>query len=353
MKKLVALFVAVGLLCGIGLAFAPKADAATKIVIAGMKPEGEPETVGMHKFGEYLEKLSNGKYTVDVKANNAMGKEDAYIGLTQKGNIKMCATGTQMSKFHPAMAMLETPMLYDDLDHARRAMNGETFKLITDGFDEKSGMHTLNAFPLGYRHFFTKKPINTPDDLKGPKLRVPNIPLYLNFAKELGINAQQMPSAEVLSGLDSGAIDGGDSPLSDIVANSYFETAPIITKTGHILVLHSLFINDKFYKSLPEQDRKWFDEAAQLAANDIWDMMAAEDAKNEKVIKEGKGGEGAKKGQVFEPTPELKKYIKEAGERSWSLFTDPNSKQYVPNAKQILESARSYAKPASADQPAK
>lgn len=335
MRRIIVAFVALGLLLGMGLLFKSSADAAQVIKIAGMKPEGEPETVGMHKFGEYLKELSNGKYEVQVFPNSQLGKEDSYIDQTRRGTIQMCATGTQMSKFHPAMAMFETPMMFDDLDQAHRAMNGKTFELITDGFDKKSGMRTLNAFPLGYRHFYTKKPVSSIDDVKGLKMRVPNIPLYTNFAKEAGISGQPMPFAEVPGALDQGVIDGGDSPLSDIVALKMYEITPEITKTGHILVIHSLFINDKFYQNLPEQDKKWFNEAAQRAAEDVWEMVKAGDIKAEESIKAGGG-------KVSEPSPELKKYMKEAGERSWSLFTDPNSKQYVPNAKEILESAATY-----------
>ena len=337
MKRLIAMCVALGLFCGLALSVAPSAEAKTVIKIAGMKPEGEPETVGMHKFGEDLEKLSNGKYEVKVYPNSQLGKEDSYIDQTKRGTIQMCATGTQMSKFHPAMAMLETPMLYEDLDHAHRAMKGDTFKLITDGFTEKSGMRTMNVFPLGFRHFYTKNPVKSIDDIKGLKMRVPNIPLYTNFAKEAGISGQPMPFAEVMTSIESGAIDGGDSPLSDIASTGVYEYAPEVTKTGHILVLHSLFINDKFYQNLPEQDRKWFDQAAEMAAEDVWKLMVQADQDAEKKIT-------ANKGKISEPTPELKKYMTEAGERSWTLFTDPKSKQHVPNAKEILESAKRYAK---------
>ena len=131
MKRSIALFVALGMICGLALAVAPSARAAKPLIvkIAGMKPEGEPETIGMHQFGKYLEELSQGKYKVQVFPNSQLGKEDAYIASTRKGVIQMCATGTQTSALHPAMAMLETPMLYDDLDHARRAMAGKSTKI--------------------------------------------------------------------------------------------------------------------------------------------------------------------------------------------------------------------------------
>ena len=99
-----------------GAGFAATAAAADKVVIkmAGMKPEGEPETLGMHKFGEILAQLSGGKYEVQVFPNSQLGKEDAYIVSTRKNTIQMYTTGTQTSALHPAMAMLETPMLFDN-----------------------------------------------------------------------------------------------------------------------------------------------------------------------------------------------------------------------------------------------
>ncbi|MDL2268261.1 TRAP transporter substrate-binding protein, partial [Desulfovibrio sp. OttesenSCG-928-G15] len=285
MKRLGIFFLALAIFSVGFVSQAPAADVVIKI--AGMKPEGEPETLGMHKFGEILAKLSNGKYETQVFPNSQLGKEDAYIASTRRGTIQMCATGTQTSALHPAMAMLETPMLFENLDHARRAMEGKTFELIHKGFPEASGMRMLNAFPLGFRHFYSKKALNTMDDLKGLKLRVPNIPLYTNFAKECGISGQPMPFAEVPSALDQGVIDGGDSPFADIVALKMYEITPNITLSGHILVIHSLYINEKFYQDLPEQDRKWFDQAAKESADYVWELLANLETEAKKKIADG------------------------------------------------------------------
>jgi tripartite ATP-independent transporter DctP family solute receptor len=330
MKRIVNALILAALCVG----FALPALAADKIVIkiAGMKPEGEPETMGMHKFGEILQKLSNGKYEVQVFPNSQLGKEDAYIASTRKGTIQMCATGTQTSAFHPAMAMLETPMLYDDLDHARRAMDGKTFELINQGFPEKSGLRTLNAFPLGFRHFYSKKALSSMADLKGLRMRVPNIPLYVNFAKECGISGQAMPFAEVPAALDQGVIDGGDSPFVDIAALKMYEITPHITLSGHILIIHSLYINEPFYQGLSAQDRAWFDKAAKDSADYVWDLMAKLDEDAEKKITAGGG-------KISRPSPEFQKAMQEAGARSWKLFYDT-----VPNAKEILDSAAAYRK---------
>ncbi|MDR2450798.1 MAG: TRAP transporter substrate-binding protein [Candidatus Accumulibacter sp.] len=306
--------------------------AADKIIvkIAGMKPDGEPETVGMKLFAKYVMEATKGRYDVRVFPNSQLGKEDAYIAQTRRGIIQMCATGTQTSSLFPAMAMLETPMLYDSLDHAHRAMNGETFKLINKGFAEKSGMTLLNAFPLGFRHFYTKKPVNSIDDLKGLRMRVPNIPLYLEFAKQLGQSGQPMPFAEVPAALDQGTIDGGDSPFADIVALKMYEITPNITLSGHILVIHGLYINNDFYNGLSPEDRKIFDDAAFRSAEDVWKMAA--DVEKKAIEEITKGG-----GRIVTPDAAFKAALRKAGEGTWELFA-----KTVPNYKEILDSTLQY-----------
>jgi TRAP-type transport system periplasmic protein len=327
------LLLAAALAVGISGVATVTAQAQNKIIvkIAGMKPDGEPETVGMKLFAKYVMEASN-KYDVRVFPNSQLGKEDAYIAQTRKGIIQMCATGTQTSSLFPAMAMLETPMLYDSLDHAHKAMNGETFKLINQGFAEKSGLTMMNAFPLGFRHFYTKKEIKGIDDLKGLRMRVPNIPLYIEFAKQLGQSGQAMPFAEVPAALDQGVIDGGDSPFSDIIALKMYEITKNITLSGHILVIHSLYINNEFYAGLPAEDKKIFDDAAKRSAEDVWKIVATDEKKAAEVIT--KGG-----GKVVEPTPEFKAALVKAGQGTWKLFYDT-----VPNAKEILASVDQYRK---------
>lgn len=329
MKKFIAFCGAVGLLLGMWITNSFAADQVL-IKIAGMKPEGEPETIGMQNFGKYLEELSQGKFKVQVFPNSQLGKEDAYIASVRKGIIQMCATGTQMSMFLPAMAMFETPMLYDDLDHARRAMDGDTLKLITEGFTEKSGIRILNAFPLGFRHFYTKKPLEKMEDLKGMRMRVPNIPLYLAFAKACGISGQAMPFAEVPAALDQGTIDGGDSPFADITALKMYEITPNITLSGHILVIHSLFINEKFYESLSDEEKGWVNEAAKRSADDVWKLVAESEKKAVDIITQGGG-------KISTPSPEFHDALVKAAKDSWKLFYDN-----VPNAQKILDSAASY-----------
>ncbi len=334
MKRLVLSVCALGLLVGASM---PVLAASGKIVIkiAGMKPEGEPETTGMHLFGKYLNELSGNKYDVQVYPNSMLGKENKYIADTRRGVIQMCATGTQVSQFLPAMAMLETPMMFNSYAHAHRAMNGETFKLIDEGFTKKSGLITLNAFPLGFRHFYSTKPITSVKEVQGWRMRSPNIPLYMTFVKNCGLSAQPLASAEVPSALDQGVIDGGDSPLSDIESQKMYEKAPYITKTGHILVIHCLFINEKFFNKLDKQNQKWIRQAAYMAAEDIWKLAEQVDAKAIETIK-------AHGGTVSDPTPEFLAHVQQAGVKTWTMFTDPKSSQYVPNAKLILESAAKY-----------
>ena len=335
MKRFVALSLVMGLIIG-GTAMVGTAQAAKVIKIAGMKADGEPETLGMKKFGELLEQKSNGFYKVKVYPNSSLGKEDKYIADTRRGTVEMCATGTQVSSFHNAMAMMETPMLYDGYAHARKAIDGGVFDMLTEGFTEKSGLRCLNMFPLGFRHFYTKKPVASIDDIKGLKLRVPNITLYTTFAKECGINGQAMPFAEVMSSVDQGVIDGGDSPLADITSTKVYEKCPNITLTGHILVIHSLFINEKLYQSMPAEHKKWVQEAAAESADYVWKLVEEVDKKSAEEIKSNGG-------TISEPTQAMKDHMTAAAKRTWDMFLNPERKvSYVPNAQAIFDKAASF-----------
>ena len=150
------------------------------------------------------------------------------------------------------------------------------------------------------------------------------------FAECHGQSGQPMPFAEVPAALDQGTIDGGDSPFSDIVALKMYEIAPNITLSGHILVLHSLYINNDFYNKLPPEDRKVFDDAAKRSAEDVWKMAA--DVEKKAVEEITKGG-----GKIVTPNAEFKAALHKAGEGTWKLFYDT-----VPNAKEILESVKQY-----------
>lgn len=109
MKRIHALLLICAFMFGAACLSAAPAQSATVIKIAGMKPEGVPETVVMHRFGELLEKLSNGKYQVQVFPNSMLGKEDAYIANTRKGVIQMCATGTRLLLCSLPWACLRPP----------------------------------------------------------------------------------------------------------------------------------------------------------------------------------------------------------------------------------------------------
>lgn len=333
------------------LALVIPAEAAVVVKIAGSKPDGNPQTVGMRVFAKRLEELSNGKYEVQVYPHNQLGKEDNYLTQTRNGTIQMCCVGPQTSRFHPAMAMFETPMLYEDLDHAHRAMQGGVLELIVGpakgqtgrfgkSFVENSGMRVLNAYPIGFRHFFTKKPLKTMDDVMGLRMRVPNVPLYVKFAEFCNISGQAINYIDLPSSLDQGIVDGGDSPFGDILSDRLYEYAPFITISGHILVLQNTLINERFYQSLPDEDKQWFRQAAHEASEAVWTECARVDQEARDVIT--KAG-----GTVSVPDEAFYAGLRKAGEKTWAMFLNEkldgkNNPGYVPNAREILDMALSF-----------
>lgn len=330
MKKLIKILMI--LICfNIYLFFEIQNIEATKIIrIAGMKPELEPETIGMRNFGWHLYQISNGTIDVVVYPNSELGREEHYIANTRRGVLQMCATGTQLSLIHPPIAILEAPMVYENLAHAKKALEGKTFELIKAGLIEKTGLRMLNVFPLGFRQFYTKKPIYNIGDISLFPMRIPIIPLYKNFAKECGMNAVQVNFADIRKFFDQEIIEGGCSPLSDIIALKLYDFTPEITLTNHILSIHCFFINERFYQSLTAQEREWVETAAKKASDEIWGLVSVADENAKKIII-------ANGGHISEASKELHDALLEAAKRSWKLFYDT-----IPNAKEILDSIDSY-----------
>ena len=329
MKKIIVIIAS---LCSV-LFFMQTTSAKNKyhIKIAGMKPKTDPESIAMYKFKENLEKISHHKFKVRVYPNNSLGKEDAYMDLGRKGSIQMFATGTQTAEYWPPMALTEAPGLWVSLDHAHKALTGETGKIISSGLEKASGLKVLNFFPLGYRVFFTSKKVTKFEDYKNMRMRMPNIPLYLNFAKEMGISAQPLAFAELPSALDQGVVSGGGDPYPQVYDLKLYEKAPYIQETKHILVVHSLYINAKYYNGLSKKEQKWVDEAAKKAADYIWGLTAKMEKEVPNKLRK------IKSVHILVPDAEFKQKVLDAGRRTWAAF-----KKEIPLAGKIFESADSY-----------
>jgi len=217
------------------------------------------------KFGEEVKALTNGRVEVQVFPNESLGKEIDLINGMQLGTVDMTITGESLQNWAPLAALLAIPYAYDSLEHMDKVAGGEIGEDIKAQITEKARIRPIAYFARGPRDLTSNREIRSPDDLKGLKLRVPNVPLFMAVWKTLGAQPTPMAFSEVFTSLQNGTIDAQENPLALIKSGNLNEVQKFVNKTEHVRSWIYLTISDITWAKLSEEDKKAVMEAASRA----------------------------------------------------------------------------------------
>lgn len=265
------------------------AAAQTKLKWAHVYETSEP----FHKWSVWaadeIKKRSNGRYEVQVFPASTLGKEsDINQGLTL-GTVDIILTGASFAgRTYPPLAITYFPFIFRDAEHQLKYAKSDVFRELSEGYDQKSGNHVTATTYYGARDVTSNRPIRTPEDMKGLKIRVPDAPAYLAFPKALGANPTPIAFAEVYLALQSGTVDAQENPLPTIEAKKFYEVQKYISLTGHIVDSLLTVVSGQLWARLAPADRAIFTdvmrEAAEKAGREI---MASETRLTEEFKKKG------------------------------------------------------------------
>jgi len=226
------------------------------------QPEQHPRSKSMIFFKKELEKRTNGRIKVENYFSAVLGTEFEVQDMVATGALQ----GTRGGGFINANKkyyIFMLPFLVENWDQA--------FKLINSDFTNKinkeakaNGYHIpACGISQGFRaHTNNIKPIETPDDLKGLKMRVPQQEVFVIIAKSLGINPQELPYSEVYMALRTGVVDGQDNALSNIWDYKIYEVQKYLTITNYATGPDPFMVNLEWYNTLPKNLKQIFDEVA-------------------------------------------------------------------------------------------
>ena len=214
------------------------------------------------KFGEEVKALSNGRVTVQVYPNESLGKEIDLINGMQLGTADMTITGESLQNWAPKAALLALPYAYRSLEHMDKVASGEIGTQIQAEIIEKAGVRPLVYFARGPRNLSATKEIKTPDDMKGFKLRVPNVPIFVAAWQAIGANPTPMAFSEVFTSLQNGTINGQENPLALFKSGGFYEVQKVINKTEHVRSWIYLVISERTWNKLSDADKAAVAEAA-------------------------------------------------------------------------------------------
>jgi len=232
-------------------------------------PEGDsPEYQALARFKEYVEFKSNGEITVRLFPGNQLGSEREMIEMVQQGSLELTfpADGA-MSGFYPPMQVWSIPYIFESAPIAWNVMQSDFAERMKDDILATTGIRALAFSQNGFRSFTNNvRPLITPQDLAGLKIRTMESPVYMTMVNALGATAVPIAGAEVVMALKQGVVDGQENPPAVVFNGGHGEVQDFFTLNEHTFGLHVIIANNEWFSALPQGQQQIITDAAQLMA---------------------------------------------------------------------------------------
>lgn len=289
-------------------------------------PDGHPMCIRGREAMAKIKEESNGRLDITLYTNSVLGQDTAMISQAIAGALEMYFLPIDLlAPKNEACGIFGVGFAFDGYAHIWEAMDGDLGNYLRE-IAGKIGLHCIEKCPdHGFRQITSKsKPINTPDDLKGMKIRLPVAPYLIALFKALGASPTPINFGEVYSALQTGLVDGQENPLILIDTAKLYEVQKYCSITNHVWAgIHYSFSNPA-WKRLPpdlqELSAKHFNAAA-LTEREDWQKMTKQETENL-----------TGKGMVFN-TPDIKPFQealkkagyyadmkKKSGDKAWALL---------------------------------
>jgi tripartite ATP-independent transporter DctP family solute receptor len=204
-------------------------------------------------FANLVNARGGGRIEVQVYGAGALGAEREYVEAIMAGTVQAGIASGVMGGFLREAMVTDIPYLFPSASIAWKVLDGPFGDKLSDLLLEKTGLRNLAFAEVGFRHFTNDvRPIKSPVDVKGLKIRVQENPLFMTLIKALGGNPTPIAWTEVYTALQTGVVDGHENPISSTVFAKIYEVQKYLTLDGHVYGVDWFIINNKFFKSLPE-----------------------------------------------------------------------------------------------------
>ena len=245
----------------LGLSLPRLASAQAKIAcrIAHSEAIGSPITVAFDKFTAVLREKSGGRIDAQHFPAGQLGNYTQLIEQSRIGTIQITAGGPDTEEAvapEIAVAAGAPGFMFKDEAHADRVLQGAIGQEISAIARKKTGVEFVAYGEVGFRHLLSKRPVARLEDLKGLKIRTPELRLWVDFWKKLGANPTPLPYSEQYSALSTGVIDGLEADYFSIAGFKWHEQAKNLTLTGHWFLPKAVRINGAWLDGLPADLQK-------------------------------------------------------------------------------------------------
>jgi len=224
-------------------------------------------------FAGYVSEGTKGQVTIDIRPASQLFNLRTSAEALQLGTLDMCWSdlGT-LGNWQPQFGFVSLPFIFSDYDHVHRVLYGAVGEAVAADVKSTLGIEVLSFGASGFRVFCGNKEIRNANDCRGIKLRVPEIPVYIEMARALATNPTPIPAGEIYTALQTGVVDAMESPSDFVTANKIYEVAANATRTHHIFTEGSVFASAKRMASLSPENQKIIHDAARRAVQvEMWE----------------------------------------------------------------------------------
>ncbi|HSD70219.1 MAG TPA: TRAP transporter substrate-binding protein [Woeseiaceae bacterium] len=247
---------------------------------AESQPDAYPTTQALHRIDQILDQRTGGEMRLRVYAGGQMGSENDTLEITIFGGLDLNRVNlAPLNPIIPETIVLALPFLFRSVTHLRQALDGVNGRRILDAMSpyELKGMCFYDS---GERCFYnTRRPIYTPDDLKGLKIRVPSSDIYVSMIQALGANPTPIPYGEVYSALVQGVVDGAENNWPSYESSRHFEVARFYSLTRHVMAPDVLVASQRSWDRMSSEEQEHLQAATDESVpymRMLWDQRDAE-----------------------------------------------------------------------------
>jgi tripartite ATP-independent transporter DctP family solute receptor len=235
-----------------------RASAATTLRWATVLPANHPSVAMMERVAKQVREQTGGAVDIQTFPAGQLGSSRDLIEAASSGAVQMVDEGAaQFGQFVPQFSILEAPYLWRDAAQVRRALGSP---LVDDMYAQlvaKRSMRIVGSTYYGKRHVTTgNKAVNTVDDMKGLKLRIPEVDTFRAMAEAWGARPTPLNFSELYLALSQGAVDGQENPLPTIQSAKFNEVQKYLILTGHVITPRLIVINENAWAALDAKQRQ-------------------------------------------------------------------------------------------------
>ncbi|WP_392454268.1 TRAP transporter substrate-binding protein [Edwardsiella piscicida] len=239
------------------------------------------------QMAKEVQQLSNGNMRIRIYPSSQMGSARETLELLQNGALDMTkGSASDLESFDNVYAIYNMPYLFKDQQHFDNVVYGPVGKEIMDSTKDK-GFFAMSVYVAGTRSFYAKKPITSPADLKGMKIRVQASPTTIKMVELMGGSPTPISFGEVYTAMQQGVVDGAENNVPSWVQTRHIEIANVLSEDEHASIPDYLVIATKTWEKLTPEQQDILTKAARNSEayqQKLWDQVDAESRAQAKAM---------------------------------------------------------------------